>query len=162
MIRCGMQTSRLSEATLMFGLTGSLALAACGGGGGGGGSGGSAVPSSSATTSSVSSSGSGSGGGASGGTGGSTSASTGTGGAMDPGTLLGDYYITYYWLVEETDYTGPDSVDLLDANCKAIAKVPQAFAADVCVEGSGKLAEGAVINYDTDCSCGFQIGRAHV
>ncbi len=130
-------------------------LYACGGGGTGG-SGGDAASSSGSGGGSTSSASSGSGGASSSSGMGSSTSSSGASGGHDPGTLIGDFYITYYWMVLEADYSGADSTPLKDDNCAAtIATVPLGFADDVCIEGSGKLTDGTVINYSSECNCGF-------
>ncbi len=75
-------------------------------------------------------------------------------GPRDPGTLIDDFYITYYWVVSETEYSGADDTALRDPDCEVIANVPEGFADDVCVEGTGRLTDGAVINYASNCACG--------
>jgi len=72
----------------------------------------------------------------------------------DPGTYHGAMWNTYYYLAEELDYAGADDTTLYDASCNPIADVPAAFSDDVCIEGSGLLADQRVINYATTCSCG--------
>ncbi|MFV8749397.1 3D domain-containing protein [Nannocystaceae bacterium ST9] len=80
-----------------------------------------------------------------------TSADTDTG----PGDLIGEFVLTYYWFLLEADYEGPDTTELLDVDCNPIANVPEQFAAEVCVEGSGKLTSGEVLNYADECDCGY-------
>jgi 3D (Asp-Asp-Asp) domain-containing protein len=70
------------------------------------------------------------------------------------GQLVGTMWNTYYFLARETDYTGAADTPLNDASCKPIATVSAAFSDSVCVEGSGLLADGRVINYASTCSCG--------
>lgn len=74
----------------------------------------------------------------------------------DPGqgTSIGPYWITYYYLAQEQQYTGTPDTDLYDANCKKIATVSSNYSDAVCIEGSGKLKDGRVINYAKTCSCG--------
>ncbi|MCX7959620.1 MAG: hypothetical protein N3B13_11300, partial [Deltaproteobacteria bacterium] len=72
----------------------------------------------------------------------------------DKGDLIGTMWNTYYYLVYEKDYTGADDTTLYDSNCKPIADVPYKFSDAVCIEGSGKLSDGRVINYAKTCSCG--------
>jgi 3D (Asp-Asp-Asp) domain-containing protein len=71
------------------------------------------------------------------------------------GELIGQFVLTYYWFLFEDDYEGDDSTILRDSNCSAIANVPESFAADVCIEGSGKLTSGEIINVDGTCDCGY-------
>ncbi len=72
----------------------------------------------------------------------------------DVGTYLGTLWNTYYYLALESDYSGADDTTLYDASCNPIADVPAEFSDDVCIEGSGRLTDGRVINYATTCSCG--------
>mgnify|MGYP006285606699 FL=1 len=72
----------------------------------------------------------------------------------DIGDYHGTMWNTYYYLAEEADYTGPDDTTLYDANCNPIAQVPAEYSDDVCIEGSGVLEDGRVINYASTCSCG--------
>jgi 3D (Asp-Asp-Asp) domain-containing protein len=71
-----------------------------------------------------------------------------------PGSKIATMWTTYYYLAVESDYSGPDDTTLYDASCKAITSVPAAYSDDVCIEGSGQLADGRVINYAKSCSCG--------
>jgi 3D (Asp-Asp-Asp) domain-containing protein len=70
------------------------------------------------------------------------------------GDLLGRMWITYYYLSQEEEYTGKKDHLLYDENCTPLAKVSYDFASAVCIEGSGKLMEGTVINYSKSCKCG--------
>jgi 3D (Asp-Asp-Asp) domain-containing protein len=72
----------------------------------------------------------------------------------DPGTPIGLMWNTYYYLASEADYPGAADTVLYDSSCRAIATVPAAFSDSVCVEGSGRLRDGRVINYASTCSCG--------
>lgn len=74
---------------------------------------------------------------------------------LHKGTLLPQKLkITYYYLAREADYAaGPPNETLVDANCKAIATVSKKFYDALCIEGSGKLKDGRVINYYKSCSC---------
>jgi|GEM_PF-3073559 len=75
-----------------------------------------------------------------------------------PGTGQGTYvakmYITYYYLALEKNYSGSANTTLYDARCKPIVKVPAKFSDSACIEGSGRLKDGRVINYAKTCSCG--------
>ncbi|MDA3863078.1 MAG: 3D domain-containing protein [Deltaproteobacteria bacterium] len=71
------------------------------------------------------------------------------------GNFLGKYWITYYYLSREIEAAGDDSVFLDDSQCVPLAHVPWEFATDVCVEGSGKLLGGDVINFSKSCDCGI-------
>jgi len=72
----------------------------------------------------------------------------------EPGTYLGTMWNTYYYLAMQSDYSGPNDTILYDANCAPIAQVPAEFSDDVCIEGSGRLFDGRVINYARTCNCG--------
>lgn len=73
---------------------------------------------------------------------------------LDKGTLVGQLYNTYYYLAAEADYSGTADTNLNDSSCSAIAKVAAKFSDAVCIEGSGLLKDGRVINYAKKCSCG--------
>jgi 3D (Asp-Asp-Asp) domain-containing protein len=75
-------------------------------------------------------------------------------GSTDPGTPVGAMWNTYYYFANEADYGGADDTTLYDDSCNPIAEVPAEFSDDVCIEGSGRLADGTVINYADSCSCG--------
>jgi 3D (Asp-Asp-Asp) domain-containing protein len=70
-----------------------------------------------------------------------------------PGLLVGSLWITYYYLSVEMDWEGPREIPIYDRQCRLMAHVPYAFAREVCVEGSGRLFEGTVINYAGRCDC---------
>lgn len=72
----------------------------------------------------------------------------------DTGTYLGTMWNTYYYLALETDYPGTADTTLFDDSCAPIADVPADFSDSVCIEGSGRLADGRVVNYASTCSCG--------
>ncbi|MCA9672233.1 MAG: SH3 domain-containing protein [Myxococcales bacterium] len=71
-----------------------------------------------------------------------------------PGAAIGTMWITYYYLANESDYSGSKNTTLYDSNCQAIAVVSASYSDAVCIEGSGKLQSGDVINYAKSCSCG--------
>jgi len=70
------------------------------------------------------------------------------------GQLVGTMWNTYYFLARETDHPGAADTTLYDKGCSPIVTVSAAFSDSVCVEGSGLLADGRVINYASTCSCG--------
>ncbi len=70
------------------------------------------------------------------------------------GELIGQMWNTYYYFPYEKDYTDTDDTTIYDADCKPIATVPQKYADTICIEGSGKLEDGRVVNYSKTCSCG--------
>jgi len=83
------------------------------------------------------------------------------------GEYLGQVQQTFYWLVLETECQGPpDSPDvaIYDENGDVLATVSQDFACKLGLEGSGRLADGRVVNYYgsggscvrvTDCSAPY-------
>ena len=70
------------------------------------------------------------------------------------GESIGTFTNTYYYLSDESEYSGPDDTTLYDKNCQPLVEVPTDYADDVCIEGSGRLEDGTVINYASTCSCG--------
>jgi 3D (Asp-Asp-Asp) domain-containing protein len=69
------------------------------------------------------------------------------------GSPLGTFRNTYYSFPSATDYSGAETA-VFDAQCREIAKVPQAFHDTLCVQGSGRLASGRTVSYaKRDCGC---------
>ncbi len=73
---------------------------------------------------------------------------------LGPGTSIGTFYNTYYYLANEADYTGAPSANLYAPDCSVIAVVSSSFANSACIEGSAILKDGRVINYHSPCACG--------
>ena len=83
------------------------------------------------------------------------------------GQSLGLFQQTFYWLVLETECLAPPespAVDIYDPNGNVLATVSEDFACKLGLEGSGKLADGRVVNYwgsgsscvrTTDCSAPY-------
>ncbi len=99
-----------------------------------------------------------------GGSGGSSAGAGGTSGSSgqdagpdasvgDPGALLGDFQLTYYWVTTEDEFTGPKNTDLFDSSCNLLATVPAAFESSLALEGTGRLSDGRLLNVDGSCSC---------
>lgn len=61
---------------------------------------------------------------------------------------------TYYKIAAETDFGGSPSVTLSDNSGNPLASVTRAFYDDFCMEGSGRLRDGRVINFGTGSSYG--------
>jgi len=61
---------------------------------------------------------------------------------------------TYYHLAREVEYAGPRDTPIYRQDGSVIATVPRHFVDNLCVEGSGKLADGRVINTAGSCSYG--------
>lgn len=74
--------------------------------------------------------------------------------ANDGRVPLGQLWNTYYWLSPEAEYSGDKTVELMNTACEPIATVSEAYADAVCIEGSGLLEDGRVINYAARCDCG--------
>ncbi len=72
----------------------------------------------------------------------------------DDGTPIASLWNTYYYLAKEEDYPGTKNSALNNSNCESLIEVSAAFSDAVCIEGSGRLADGRVINYASTCSCG--------
>lgn len=101
-------------------------------------------------------------GGAAGASGGAAGASGGAAGAADagsdaalpaPGPKLGSFQLTYYWVTTEEEFTGSKDTNLYDKSCKLLATVTAKFAASLKLEGTGRLSDGRLLNYDGSCSC---------
>ncbi len=72
---------------------------------------------------------------------------------LPKGTYFGTMWNTYYYVPLESDYSG-SVVTIYDSDCNPIADVPDDFTQDLCIEGSGRLDDGRVVNYDGSCGCG--------
>ena len=67
--------------------------------------------------------------------------------------VLGSLWNTYYYLANEGDHEGePDDTPLLSADCDILAEVPKSYHDDLCIEGSGVLKDGRVVNYASSCT----------
>ena len=96
---------------------------------------------------------------ASGGAGGSGGSAGSSGDASidaakpEPGKLLGSFVLTYYWVTTEAEFSGPKDTNLYDPKCNLLATVPAKFAQSLKLEGTGRLDDGRLLNYDGACSC---------
>jgi 3D (Asp-Asp-Asp) domain-containing protein len=61
---------------------------------------------------------------------------------------------TYFIRSDERDFSGPKDTPIYRPDGTVIAMVPRAFVNDVCVEGSGKLDDGRIINFAASCDYG--------
>jgi len=69
------------------------------------------------------------------------------------GKVLGTFKNTYYDFPSEADFEG-EALNLMNAQCKAIASVPRTFYESLCVQGSGTLKSGGTVSFNKrDCSC---------
>jgi len=75
-------------------------------------------------------------------------------------SFLGSYKITYYYLAQEKS---GGNWPLYSAQCrKLIRRTSKEFYLELSREGSGKLRDGRIINFEERCDCakpGFQGGR---
>ncbi|KAK9717738.1 hypothetical protein K7432_005958 [Basidiobolus ranarum] len=62
---------------------------------------------------------------------------------------------TYYWISEESDFTGPKDVELQSCSGETLATVSQQFASAARMEGTAILGDGQVINLQCDCNGGY-------
>lgn len=74
--------------------------------------------------------------------------------SLDPPEPLHIGYLwnTYYYLANEADHHTPADTPLLSGDCDILTDVPQAFHDDLCIEGSGILRDGRVVNYASTCT----------
>lgn len=78
------------------------------------------------------------------------------------GTLEGATRLTYYYLAEQSDYSGANDTALCDVSTAVIATVPRAFADALVIEGSGKLTDGRVVNVGGNCACSSGMTTCYV
>ena len=78
--------------------------------------------------------------------------------SQDKGQFFAQMMQTYYYLAQEADYSGSSGTNIVDSGCKKIAAVSSSFYTALCIEGSGKLKDGRVINYAKTCSCAAPCG----
>jgi hypothetical protein len=71
----------------------------------------------------------------------------------DPGSSLGVFDITYYWVAYEGDFDPSPTTDIGACGGQTIATVPIEFADALALEGSGKLLDERMINIG-GCGCG--------
>lgn len=69
---------------------------------------------------------------------------------LDP-VRSGDLEVEYYYLVEESEHEGARTTPLYDTTCTLIDSVRPSFHAALCIEGSGVLEDGTVVNYGGRC-----------
>jgi 3D (Asp-Asp-Asp) domain-containing protein len=83
-------------------------------------------------------------------------AASGVGAMSDErGRLVGTFVHTFYWMEFEADYPGPQDTPLAGRDCQPLATVSKAFADRVCVEGTGRLTSGSLLNLSGTCACGY-------
>jgi len=70
-----------------------------------------------------------------------------------PGSHIGAYWTTYYYLANQADYPG-SGYPIYAKGCSVIVSSTYAFYKDARMEGSARLNSGKVINYAGSCTCG--------
>ncbi len=78
------------------------------------------------------------------------------------GKDTGKATFTYYWLAEQSDYTGAKDTALCDVHAKILATVPLAFARSLQIEGSGRLLDGRVLNIGGSCACSSGMSSCYI
>lgn len=63
------------------------------------------------------------------------------------GRYLGRFKVTFYWVVDEADYSGPRTTELYDTHGKSLGKFPYAFVKAFKTESAAKLLDGRKISY---------------
>ncbi|ORX64400.1 hypothetical protein K493DRAFT_372559 [Basidiobolus meristosporus CBS 931.73] len=63
--------------------------------------------------------------------------------------------MTYYWISEESDFSGPKDVHLRSCSGEVLATVSRQFASAARMEGTAILGNGKVINLQCDCNGGY-------
>ncbi|MBU1238527.1 hypothetical protein KJ865_02360 [Myxococcota bacterium] len=72
---------------------------------------------------------------------------------LSKGDLVGNLWISYYYLSREVDFGVREEIVLRDSQCVPLAVVDYAYMAEVCVEGSGQLLDHGIINFAKRCNC---------
>lgn len=70
-----------------------------------------------------------------------------------PGTALGSFHLTYYWIAYEGDHPDGAATPLHDDACDVLATVPADFADAISLEGTGRLLDGRLLNVSGSCGC---------
>ena len=71
----------------------------------------------------------------------------------EPGPSRGSFRLTFYWITSEDEFSGAADTAIYDDACTVLATVPAEFADSLDLEGTGRLADGRVINVDGSCAC---------
>ncbi|MEO0099762.1 MAG: 3D domain-containing protein [candidate division WOR-3 bacterium] len=61
--------------------------------------------------------------------------------------FLGEFQITFYWIVKEEDYSGRRNTPLYLTNGKLLGYFPREFVRDFKIESCGKLKDGRLISW---------------
>ncbi|MEZ4400191.1 MAG: 3D domain-containing protein [Kofleriaceae bacterium] len=108
--------------------------------------------------------------------------------APPPPTPIGEFQITFYYIIHEAEMAAPandnaladsedqslaamgpltppaDLVPLRAQDCTPLAHVTKAFAGQVAMQGTGRLRDGRMVNVATGCKCGrpcFHVLQRH-
>lgn len=73
---------------------------------------------------------------------------------MALGEPLWPFWHTYYYLADESSFSSDRRAKIKSKKCGVISSTSKAFADSVCIQGSGRLEDGRIINVATDCACG--------
>lgn len=74
-------------------------------------------------------------------------------GTGDPGPSLGSYQLTFYWVASETSFGGTKNTNFYTPQCTKIATISSTFWSAIKLEGTGRLADGRMVNYAGSCNC---------
>lgn len=69
-----------------------------------------------------------------------------------PGPRIGRFKVTYYWLATERPGARRNAT-LYDRRCAPIARVSRSFVRRLTLEGTGRLADGRIVNVAHKCRC---------
>jgi len=72
---------------------------------------------------------------------------------LPPGAEIGPFQLTYYWVAAQADHPGRPTATLYDPRCEVLAMVSEDFADAIALEGTGRLDDGRLLNYDGPCRC---------
>ncbi|MBC7690518.1 MAG: hypothetical protein H7222_02005 [Methylotenera sp.] len=73
---------------------------------------------------------------------------SGASGVAATSGVNGRYRNTYYYSVQESDFKGqPQTEEMRDMNEKVVARVSKGFMKEISIEGSGRLLDGRIINF---------------
>jgi 3D (Asp-Asp-Asp) domain-containing protein len=76
-------------------------------------------------------------------------------GGGEPGELLGEFELRYWFLADETRYTAPHDTTIFDPQCDLIGDVPAQLVDAIAREGMGRLEDGRVVEFFGECECAF-------
>ena len=68
-------------------------------------------------------------------------------GRIRKGTYVGQFKVTFYWMVEEEQYPGPANTPLYTPDGKLLGKFTPEFVRDFRVESCARLRDGRTISY---------------